>query len=109
MYESVLAPCCYLKKIIWIKLLNVGRGMRYRMHTQFTLFFHLHVNLFIYSCTVCAHIYVYYSQGKGAEVFGSDAYSAVHGSNTEDTDKVIEYARKRYDDLAVKIRDACVN
>ena len=52
---------------------------------------------------------MYYSQGKGAEVFGSDAYSAVHGSNTEDTDKVIEYARKRYDDLAVKIRDACVN
>ena len=47
-------------------------------------------------------------QIKGAEVFGMEAYQAVHGSQIEETDKVIIYATEKFDEMARKIRDACL-
>ena len=47
-------------------------------------------------------------QAKGVEVFGLEAYQAVHGSQIEETDKVLIFAREKFNDIAKRIRDACL-
>ena len=41
-------------------------------------------------------------------MFGADVYHAVQGSNMEENDKVIKFARDKFDNIARKIRDACI-